>query len=66
MSINGQGPKLLVSGDFVLIPATYTFENTSAGALTPVGLTTPTLIGDGHVRIGSTTGPAEFLMNVGH
>lgn len=66
MSINGKAPKLLVSGDFVLIPATYTFENTSAGALTPVGITTPTLIGDGHVRIGSTTGPAEFLMNVGH
>lgn len=66
MSINGKAPKLLVSGDFVLIPATYTFENTSAGALTPVGITTPTLIGDGHVKIGSTTGPAEFLMNVGH
>lgn len=66
MSINGKAPKLLVSGDFVLIPATYTFENTSAGALTPVGITTPTFIGDGHVRIGSTTGPAEFLMNVGH
>lgn len=66
MSINGKAPKLLVSGDFVLIPATYTFENTSVGALTPVGITTPTFIGDGHVRIGSTTGPAEFLMNVGH
>ncbi|GJL35242.1 transcriptional regulator [Enterobacter hormaechei] len=66
MSINGKAPKLLVSGDFVLIPATYTFENTSAGALTPVGITTPIFIGDGHVRIGSTTGPAEFLMNVGH
>ncbi|WP_318386602.1 AraC family transcriptional regulator [Enterobacter sp.] len=66
MSINGKAPTLLVAGDFVLIPATYTFENTSAGTSPPVGVTEPTLLGDGHVRIGSTTGPAEFLMNVGH
>lgn len=66
ISINGKAPKLLVSGDFILIPATYTFENTNAGTSAPTDITTPTLIGDGHVRIGATTGPAEFLMNVGH
>ncbi|CCK14725.1 transcriptional regulator, AraC family [Cronobacter universalis NCTC 9529] len=29
MSINGKAPRLLVAGDFILIPATYTFETTS-------------------------------------
>ncbi|ELY3543724.1 AraC family transcriptional regulator [Cronobacter turicensis] len=66
MSINGKAPRLLVAGDFILIPATYTFETTSAGAAPPVDCSQPTVLGDGHVRIGSTTGPAELLMNVGH
>lgn len=66
ISINGKAPKLLVSGDFVLIPATYTFENTNAGTPPPAGITMPTFLGGGHVRIGSTTGSAELLMNVGH
>ncbi|ELY4523240.1 AraC family transcriptional regulator [Cronobacter turicensis] len=66
MSINGKAPRRLVAGDFILIPATYTFETTSAGAALPVDISQPTVLGDGHVRIGSTTGPAELLMNVGH
>jgi len=66
MSINGKAPTRLVAGDFVLIPATYTFENTSAGTSPPEDITEPNLLGDGHVRIGSATGEAEFLMNVGH
>ena len=66
MSINGKSPTLLVAGDFVLIPATYTLESTSAGASPPEGITMPTFLEEGHVRIGSTTGAAEFLMNVGH
>lgn len=66
MRINGNAPTRLVAGDFVLIPATYTFENTNAGAAPPAGITTPTVLGEGHVRIGSPTGEAEFLMNVGH
>jgi len=66
MSINGNAPTRLVAGDFVLIPATYTFENTSVGTSPPEDITLPTLVGDGHVRIGSATGEAEFLMNVGH
>lgn len=66
MSINGKAPRLLVAGDFILIPATYTFETTSAGAAPPIDISQPTVLGDGHVRIGSTTGPAELLMNVGH
>ncbi|ELY4302527.1 AraC family transcriptional regulator [Cronobacter turicensis] len=66
MSVNGKAPRRLVAGDFILIPATYTFETTSAGAAPPVDISQPTVLGDGHVRIGSTTGPAELLMNVGH
>ncbi|ELY3595139.1 cupin domain-containing protein [Cronobacter turicensis] len=66
MSVNGKAPRRLVAGDFILIPATYTFETTSAGAAPPVDFSQPTVLGDGHVRIGSTTGPAELLMNVGH
>ncbi|EOC1314340.1 AraC family transcriptional regulator [Cronobacter turicensis] len=66
ISINGKAPQLLVAGDFILIPATYTFETTSAGAAPCVEISQPTVLGDGHVRIGSTTGPAELLMNVGH
>ncbi|EMA4137645.1 AraC family transcriptional regulator [Cronobacter turicensis] len=66
MSINGKAPRRLVAGDFILIPATYTFETTSAGAAPPVDISQPTVLGNGHVRIGSTTGPAELLMNVGH
>ncbi|EOC1351341.1 cupin domain-containing protein [Cronobacter dublinensis] len=66
MSINGKAPRRLAAGDFMLIPATYTFENTSAGVAPPAEISMPTLLGDGHVRIGSTTGPAELLMNVGH
>ncbi len=66
MSINGKAPRLLVAGDFILIPATYTFETTSARAAPPADISMPTLLGDGHVRIGATAGPAELLMNVGH
>lgn len=66
ININGQGPKLLVAGDFILIPAAYSFENTNTGASRPAEITIPTMISAGHVRIGSTTGPANFLMNVGH
>ncbi|EOU9603432.1 cupin domain-containing protein [Cronobacter dublinensis] len=66
MSINGKAPRRLAAGDFMLIPATYTFENTSAGVAPPAEISMPTLLGDGHVRIGSTAGPAELLMNVGH
>ncbi|EPD3810707.1 cupin domain-containing protein [Cronobacter dublinensis] len=66
MSINGKAPRRLAAGDFMLIPATYTFENTSAGVAPPAEISMPTLLGEGHVRIGSTTGPAELLMNVGH
>ncbi|EOC0105246.1 cupin domain-containing protein [Cronobacter dublinensis] len=66
MSINGKPPRRLAAGDFMLIPATYTFENTSAGVAPPAEISMPTLLGDGHVRIGSTAGPAELLMNVGH
>ncbi|EOC0000841.1 cupin domain-containing protein [Cronobacter turicensis] len=66
MSVNGKAPRRLVAGDFILIPATYAFETTSAGAAPPVDFSQPTVLGDGHVRIGSTTGPAELLMNVGH
>ncbi|ALB63384.1 AraC family transcriptional regulator [Cronobacter condimenti 1330] len=66
MRINGKAPILLVAGDFVLIPATYTFENTNAGSSPPADMTMPAFAGDGHVRIGSTTGPAELLMYVGH
>ncbi|WP_105663423.1 AraC family transcriptional regulator [Cronobacter dublinensis] len=66
MSINGKAPRRLAAGDFMLIPATYTFENTSAGVAPPAEISMPTLLGDGHVRIGSTPGPAELLMNVGH
>lgn len=66
MNINGKAPRRLATGDFMLIPATYTFENTSAGVAPPAEISMPTLLGDGHVRIGSTTGPAELLMNVGH
>ncbi|EPX7407566.1 cupin domain-containing protein [Cronobacter dublinensis] len=66
MSINGKAPRRLAAGDFMLIPATYTFENTSAGVAPSAEISMPTLLGDGHVRIGSTAGPAELLMNVGH
>ncbi|WP_105637474.1 AraC family transcriptional regulator [Cronobacter dublinensis] len=66
MSTNGKAPRRLAAGDFMLIPATYTFENTSAGVAPPAEISMPTLLGDGHVRIGSTAGPAELLMNVGH
>lgn len=66
MSINGKAPTRLVAGDFVLIPATYTFENTNAGTPPPEDITTPTFLAEGHVRIGATTGAAEFVMNVGH
>ncbi|TQQ92676.1 AraC family transcriptional regulator [Cronobacter sakazakii] len=66
MHINGKAPVRLVAGDFMLIPATYTFENTSTGTTPPVDISVPTLLSDGHVRIGATTGPAELLMNVGH
>ncbi|EPR9083678.1 cupin domain-containing protein [Cronobacter dublinensis] len=66
MSINGKAPRRLAAGDFMLIPATYTFENASAGVAPSAEISMPTLLGDGHVRIGSTAGPAELLMNVGH
>ncbi|ELY4512161.1 AraC family transcriptional regulator [Cronobacter dublinensis] len=66
MSINGKAPRRLAAGDFMLIPATYTFENTSAGVAPSAEFSMPALLGDGHVRIGSTAGPAELLMNVGH
>ncbi|ELQ6170419.1 AraC family transcriptional regulator [Cronobacter dublinensis] len=66
MRINGKAPRRLAAGDFMLIPATYTFENTSAGVAPSAEISMPTLLGDGHVRIGSTAGPAELLMNVGH
>ncbi|EOL8988827.1 cupin domain-containing protein [Cronobacter dublinensis] len=66
MSINGKAPRRLAAGDFMLIPATYTFENTSAGVAPSAEFSIPALLGDGHVRIGSTAGPAELLMNVGH
>ncbi|EKM6456408.1 cupin domain-containing protein [Cronobacter dublinensis] len=66
MSINGKAPRRLAAGDFMLIPATYAFENTSAGIAPSAEFSMPALLGDGHVRIGSTAGPAELLMNVGH
>lgn len=66
ISINGKEPKLLVAGDFILIPAAYTFESTNTGTYAPTEITMPTIMGEGHVRIGSTIGPAELLINVGH
>ena len=66
ISVNGKAPTLLVSGDFVLIPATYTFENTNARISPPEGITEPVFLSEGHVRIGSATGAAELLINVGH
>ncbi|EOU9536419.1 cupin domain-containing protein [Cronobacter dublinensis] len=66
MSINGKAPRRLTAGDFMLIPATYTFENTSVGVAPAAEISMPTLLSEGHVRIGSTAGPAELLMNVGH
>lgn len=66
ININGQGPQLLVAGDFLLIPAADSFENTNTGASSPTEITMPTVINAGHVRIGSTIGPADLIMNVGH
>lgn len=66
INVNGQGSKLLVAGDFILIPAAYAFDSTNTGASRPTEITMPTFISEGHVRIGSTTGPAELVMNVGH
>ncbi|KIS45176.1 AraC family transcriptional regulator [Kosakonia radicincitans] len=66
INVNGQGPKLLVAGDFILIPATYSFENTNAGRSSPTEITMPTMIGEGHVRIGAASGPADLVMHVGH
>lgn len=66
MSVNGKVSQRLMAGDFILIPATYTIENTSTGISASAAITMPTLLGEGHVRIGATTGPAEFVMSVGH
>ncbi|WP_039054985.1 AraC family transcriptional regulator [Enterobacter sp. Bisph1] len=66
ITVNGKGPTLLVAGDFILIPAAYTFENTNAGTARPANITVPSVIGEGHVRVGATSGPAELVMLVGH
>ncbi len=66
INVNGKGFTKLVAGDFILIPATYSFRNTNAGASHPTDLTIPTVLGEGHVRIGATNGPVDLVMHVGH
>lgn len=66
ITVNGKGPTLLVAGDFILIPAAYVFENTNASGAGSTDITTPTIISEGHVRIGATSGPADLIMSVGH
>lgn len=66
ITINGEAPRLLVAGDFILIPATYSLENTNTGSLTTNDITMPKLIEDNHVRIGTSEGKPELLMYLGH
>ncbi|MFZ6766867.1 AraC family transcriptional regulator [Undibacterium sp. Di26W] len=67
LTVAGQAPLPLLQGDFVLIPESHDFVMSSmqplpedAPDLLPVALP------DGEVRLGSTSGPAETVLLVGH
>ncbi len=66
ININGEGPQLLVAGDFLLIPAAYSLENTNTGLERTSDITMPTMIANNHVRIGSPNAKPDLLMHLGH
>ena len=66
LSVDGGLPLTLRAGDFVLVPAARTLENSSVHASTQTPSTVPTCIGEGDFGVGRLEGPAELLVQMGH
>jgi AraC-like DNA-binding protein len=66
VTFGGQKSLVLQGGDFVLAPAMGDLINESMEAQTDVTASIPTLIGDGHFRVGRSEGPADLRMRIGH
>lgn len=66
LSVDGGEPLHLRAGDFVLVPAARTLENSSVHAGPETPSTLPTRIGEDHFRVGRLEGPAEFRVQMGH
>ena len=66
VTLDGQEPVELLSGDFALIPSTYGVSLTSLEA-PPAGVDTPPIaLGNGEFRIGAQDGAIGVRMLVGH
>jgi AraC-like DNA-binding protein len=66
VSLDGQAPLVLETGDFVLVPAMRDLVNESLEAPAGRTETLPVEIGDGHFRVGRQDGPANLRMRIGH
>lgn len=67
LEVNGQAPVTLQEGDFVLIPAVFSFTMSSLDPETSDDLeTVPVEMLKGEFRLGSQTGPPEVRLMVGH
>lgn len=67
VEVDGTPPLTLSTGDFVLIPAVAAFAVSSLDPTPPPGLLSRPVPGeDGIVRIGSSSGPIEVQLLIGH
>lgn len=67
LEVEGRAPAILSAGTFVLIPAVAPFAMSSLEPAPPAGLLShPVLGADGITRLGTSDGPAEVQMLVGH
>lgn len=67
LEVDGKRPLTLSAGDFVLIPAITPFTLSSLDPPPPPGLNSRPVTGeDGITRIGSSAGPANVQLLIGH
>jgi AraC-like DNA-binding protein len=67
IAVDGHEPITLQQGDFVLIPAAHSFTMRSDAQLAPEeAVTAPVALHDGELRLGTQSGPSDFLLLVGH
>ena len=66
VTIDGQEPIELLSGDFVLVPAAYGVSISSLAPQPGAEMSTPVALGNGEFRIGAPDNPIDSRMMAGH
>ena len=66
VTFGGDQPMILQAGDFILAPAMRDLVCESLDAPTSLRRMEPRQITEGHFRVGSSDGPAELRMRIGH